>query len=124
MNKIILYAPIEYKKLKQHEKENICNGCGAKGGVSVPSTFYGLDISEACNIHDFMYLTGKTIEDKAEADRIFLNNMTRIIIARSNCFMKTLRLMRAKTYYNAVKYFGGSAFWEDKNLTKEKVVVV
>lgn len=120
--KIVLFAPTGYRHLTPVSKKNICNGCGAKGGIEVPSTFYGLDISESCNIHDFMYLQGKTNEDKEVADRVFLNNMNRIIEARSCCFLKFLRQRRAKKYYLAVKYFGGSAFWDNKNLTNTKVV--
>ncbi|RLA77503.1 MAG: hypothetical protein DRG78_17305 [Epsilonproteobacteria bacterium] len=123
-NKIIIFAPANYRKLDIAQKKAICNGCGAKGGVTVPSTFYGLDISEACNVHDFMYSVGTTAEDKDSADRTFLNNMTRIITARSNWFLKPLRLRRAKTYYQAVHYFGGSAYWDNKNTHKEKVVVL
>lgn len=29
--------------------------------------------------------------------------------------LKKLRRIRAKTYYNSVKYFGGAAFWHGKN---------
>ena len=63
-----------------------------------------------------MYHEGRTIEDKEEADRVFLNNLLRII-DRENKWYKPTGLMRcrARNYYRAVKYFGGPAFWEWKN---------
>jgi hypothetical protein len=55
--------------------------------------------------------------DKEIADRVFLNNMLRVIEAKpSNSFLKSLRKNRAKSYYMAVKLFGGNAFWGKKNL--------
>lgn len=120
---ITLYAPLGYRKLTKEEKKTICNGCGAKGGITVPSTFYGLDISAACDIHDYMYYAGKTNADKEAADRIFLNNLNRIIEARSCCILKYLRQSRAKKYYKGVKYFGSSAFWEGKNKASEVVLL-
>ena len=122
--KIVLFAPEGYKKLSPIEKGRICNGCGAKGGFGVPSTFYGLDMTEACQVHDYMYFIGRTNADKEEADRTFLNNLNRIIEARSYFFLKPMRYARAKEYYLAVKYFGGSAFWDGKNKNKERLYVV
>lgn len=123
MKKIVLFAPKEYRKLCKEAKSEICNGCGAKGGISFPSTFYGLDMSESCNIHDFMYYQGTTNQDKEQSDRVFLNNMLRIIEARSVWFLKPFRRNRARVYYLAVKHFGGPAFWADKNDTKDQVIV-
>ena len=64
-----IYAPITYWELSPEEKKEICNGCGAKDGLKVPDTFWGLNMEEACNIHDYMYSTGKTHYDKLFADR-------------------------------------------------------
>jgi len=116
-----LFAPPEYWKLTPEEKKVICNGMGPKGyGLLVPDTMYGLDVSEAGNIHDFMYLIGHTIEDKEAADRTFLNNMLRIIEAKSKLWiLKYIRRRRALTYYIAVKDFGGPAFWSGKNKPEE-----
>jgi hypothetical protein len=114
----ILYAPAGYWKLTDQQKKIVCNGCGAKGlgGFIVPDTLYGLSIEEACNIHDFMYCRGQTIDDKKEADRVFLNNMTRIIDDHTSVhWLRALRRKRAKTYYEAVKLFGAPAFWRGKN---------
>ena len=115
-----LYAPLSYwQGLKDGEVEKICNGCGAKEGIKFSSLLFGLDISMCCNIHDWMYYKGKTHNAKEIADRVFLNNMLRVIETKtSNSFLKSLRKSRAKSYYMAVKLFGGNAFWDGKNLIK------
>jgi len=110
-----LYIPESFKKLNTEEINKICNGCGAKEGINVPDTFYGLSITEACDIHDYMYHMGKTIKDKEEADRVFLNNLLRIVNKESKCcVLKFLRRRRAKKYYLAVKILGGPAYWDNK----------
>lgn len=117
--KIQIYAPQDYIKLSSQQREKICNGCGAKGGISVPNTFWGLDISEACNVHDYMYFIGKTYSDKQEADRVFRNNLSRIIEARTSWgFLKRLRHRRKKTYCLFVEEWGDTAYWKHKNRPK------
>lgn len=112
----VLFAPETYKKLTAAAKVLFTNGCGAAGRFDfVPDTLWGLAIKEACNIHDYMYHTGETIEDKNEADRVFLNNMLRLINAGTkNKWLRSLRRRRALVYYFAVKNFGGPAFWDEK----------
>jgi hypothetical protein len=118
--RVRLYAPGGYWALSPVIKDKLCNGCGAKGfGWAIPDTIYGLRITEACNIHDYMYNIGKTDEDKKIADRTFLNNLLRIIETCShNWIIRWLRGRRANAYYLAVKTFGGPAFWGDKNLVE------
>jgi hypothetical protein len=91
------------------ERHAIVNGCGTGTGwkaLLVPETIRGLSIHEACDIHDWMYALGLVIEDKDEADRVFLNNMIRIIDSRrSRRWLRALRLGRAKDYYLAVHWF-------------------
>lgn len=121
MTKALLFAPAEYWRLSPAAKAEICNGCGARKGFKVPDTIWGLSIVEACNIHDYMYHVGRTEQDREEADRAFLNNLIRIIEADSINFapLKALRRYRAMSYYNAVRDFGGPAFWDDKNKPEE-----
>lgn len=77
---IKLYAPADYMRLTGLQRQAICNGCGAKGwGVLVPDRLLGASVRECCNIHDFMYSRGSDITDKDAADRVFLNNMLRVI---------------------------------------------
>ena len=112
-----LYAPQGFWNLSRCARMQLCNGCGPKGlGLLCPDTIYGLDISEACNIHDYMYAKGLRHSSKREADRVFLYNMLRIIRARTHSrILFWLRKRRARTFYLAVKNFGGPAFWAGKN---------
>lgn len=76
-----LFAPKSYWQASDTKKAKIANGCGPDGWKTfwgVNKTF-GLSIKKACNIHDWMYHFGKNEEDKDKADRVFLNNMIRII---------------------------------------------
>jgi len=117
-----LFAPESFVKLAPEEKKRLCNGCGTKGlcGYIVPDTAYGLCITPACDIHDFMYHIGETIADKDSADRSFYNNLLRIIDAKTKWrWLKKLRTRRAKTYYRFVAELGGPAFWSGKNKPEE-----
>lgn len=110
-----LWCPESYKQATAEERDRKCNGCGTKGlgGILVPNSLYGLDVTEACDIHDWMYAEGKSEADKNTADRVFRNNMLRIISARprGRGIVFFLRRRRAVKYYKAVKHFGGPAFW-------------
>ena len=114
----ILFAPTGFKLASIESLSKICNGCGAANAKFdfVPDRIYGTCITYACHIHDFMYNEGRTIEDKQEADRVFLNNMFRLIERDKHKFYKPawLQRIRAKSYYKAVDLFGGSAFWAGK----------
>lgn len=114
MSKILLIAPENFWKMTPAERKENCNGCGAKDGFNAPDTMYGLDIGEACNIHDFMYGEGVTSRDKVIADEIFEHNLRAIIDSESYWFMKPLRYIRAKEYFAIVKHFGSDAYWRDK----------
>ncbi len=111
-----LYALTDFKASPLDRLETMCNGCGAGGSwFRPPSKIYGTKILEACIIHDHAYYVGVTHEDKEEADRAFLNNMLRLIDRRTRWYKPTkLQRWRAKRYYQAVKCYGGSAFWAGK----------
>ena len=118
----ILFTPDSYLAASAKEKDYRCNGCGPKGlgGWLVPDTLYGLSITEACNVHDWMYSEGSTLEDKEKADRVFLNNMVRIIQDGSNLWiLRRMRLLRAKNYYNVVRILGGPSFWDGKDTEED-----
>ena len=117
-----LYAPLSYWTATQNELKESCNGCGAKDGIKVPNTMYGLCIKKACEIHDWMYKIGKTLADKLFADAIFRLNLSIIIDAGSNFLTALLRHGRASTYYTAVIEWGESAFWVDKKRNDEMVI--
>lgn len=117
MVNVKLWAPKSYNAIERTK----CNGCGAGWNVKlIPDNLLGCDITEACNIHDYMYTIGGSLHDKKKADRVFLNNMTRLVLAYSgNWFTRNLRLAMVKRYFNAVKYYGGDAFWQGKNKATE-----
>ena len=119
--KTFLFAPPEYWKLSEDERKAF--RCGPGRGVLewlVPETIYGLCVTPACSIHDFMYAHGSTPMDKDEADRVFLNNMIRLIEAAGGPWiLRMLRLRRARVYYEAVSHFGGPEFWNTKNKPTE-----
>ena len=115
---LALFAPESYWQATPEQLNMIVNGCGTSGwkGKLVPEKLWGVSVSESCNIHDWMYHHGVDIKDKEQADRVFLNNMLRTIeCSTSNGFVKKLRIRRARVYHHAVCYFGGPAFWENKN---------
>lgn len=125
----ILYAPEEYWDMEDIDKNRICNGCGPKGTFDfVPEHIWGLRIGECCRIHDMCYhIAEPTIEAKNEADRIFLNNMLRLIDMNTEKYLINISFFRIKNpllwlrrraayiYYEGVKRFGGPAFWAGKN---------
>lgn len=114
----VLYSPASFRASSFETLTKVCNGCGAANAKFdfVPDTIYGLRISPACNIHDWMYHNGRTLEDKMEADRVMLNNILRLIKRDKKWFRpKFLMRRRALKYYYAVKYFGGPAFWSGKD---------
>jgi hypothetical protein len=114
----VLFAPTGFKLASTKKLESICNGCGAANAKFdfVPDRIYGTCITYACHIHYFMYNEGLTIEDKQEADRVFLNNLLRLIDKDKHKWYKPTKLqrIRAKEYYQAVDWFGGPAFFNGK----------
>lgn len=117
-----LIAPPEYYALTLEQKADICNGCGAKGShLPIPDTIWGLDVREACNIHDFNYSEGR---DKLHSDAVFVVNMVllalfafqapkgwrRWLLLPARVVLLFLRIRRAITYGLAVMLFGDKAF--------------
>lgn len=113
-----LYALPAYWALSKAALAEVVNGCGPAGwkGRYIPDHLLWVKIHEACNIHDWMYAVGKNEEDREEADRVFLNNMLRIVEAQSKTWLtRFLRRKLALHYYSVVRDNGGVYFWEDKN---------
>ena len=112
-----LHLPESYRNATDAQRALICNGAGARDGLKFPNTFYGLDMREAFDIHDWDYHHGTTWADKAQADKYMLLNMM-VIIESSTSFtdrmLKPLRRRRALKYYEAVVTFGDKAFWQGK----------
>jgi hypothetical protein len=118
MTAVQLWAPEQYHQASPEVRAQVCNGCGSAGwkGELVPDSIWFLNIREACCIHDWMYTVGITLDDKDAADRVFLNNMLRIIDAAGGMWLlRDARRTAAHDYYDAVHLFGGPAFWAGKN---------
>lgn len=119
-----LYAPASYWQALPSVRAQLTNGCGPAGWKIdlVPDSILGVNISEACNIHDWMYTVGCTIANKDEADRVLLNNMLRLINSDTGILSGVLRGWRRRwawRYYEAVHRYGGPAFWHEKNRPEE-----
>lgn len=114
-----LFAPPDYWTMPVAALKEIAGGCGAGRGLGdflVPDTVWFLSVKSACKIHDFQYHFGMCLADKEAADRVFLNNMVRIVNARTrSLWLRSLRLRRCRKYYFAVSCLGGPAFWNGKN---------
>ena len=111
-----LFAPTGYSTLTPEQHSQICNGMGARDSTLaklIPNSMWWLDVTEAANVHDYMYHFGATIEHKAEADRVFLNNLMRLINS-SGGWLAMFRRRQALAYYESVLYLGGPAFWANK----------
>ena len=118
MTSALLYAPNGFWELSKEALNEVCDGCGAEPISNiVPDNLLGLNITDACNIHDYMYATGETEKDRKVADRVFRNNMIRIINHDPGKWLKPLRRLLAIFYYRIVRELGGPWFWDKKNKT-------
>ena len=114
--KVKLYKPKDYDITPKEQLEKICNGCGPAGWKAKFNSILGCNVSECCQIHDFQYEFGESLEDKRSADRVFLNNLLRVINSKDSWKITTyFRRKIAYGYYKAVDRYGGPAYWADKN---------
>ena len=98
-----------WKLATKEDRDKYSGGCGPGkfGDWLVPDTMWGLCVSEACNIHDWMYAYGVTANDRKEADDILLRNLYILIDNDSPTWLfRKLRRVRARTYYFWVRSFG------------------
>lgn len=121
MKTIKLFAAPEcwqFRDKHPDQWKNFACGPGEVGDYLVPDVILGIPVAECCRIHDWYYRfdSGKTEEDRAAADRIFLNNMLRTVNALSkNSIMKRIRSRIALIYYNAVRRYGAPVYFEERN---------
>jgi hypothetical protein len=108
-----LIAPTSYWLASEDEIKEHTGGCGPGkfGDHLVPDTAYGESIFLACQIHDWMYFVGLSLEDKRMADLCFLINM--VLIVDDGDWLDDARLYRCMTYYIAVARAGKSAFGKE-----------
>lgn len=112
-NEKYLVAPQKYWSESALYTPSYINGCGGSGITAsiIPDSLLGLDITNACNIHDYMYEKGI---EKEISDKTFLSNMMTIINKDSDSkILKLLRKAKAYLYYFGVKLFG-SFFYKKK----------
>ena len=120
-----LVSPRSYLVAPPGQRAEVCNGAGPKGkGWTVPDTMYGLSVTEACNIHDWMYHKGATAFDKVVADLVLLINLVLTILTANVArgWIKTSpvtwwRLKRAMVYFLCVWWHGDGPYWAGKQRT-------
>ena len=116
-----LVAPADYWNASDEEIQTRTGGCGPGkwGDYLVPDTAYGESLFLACQIHDWSYFKGLTLQDKRTADLCFLMNM--VLLVDNGEWMDRFRLFRCVTYYLAVSRCGESSFLVGKEGFKEAV---
>ena len=119
-----LYAPKSFWVATCEDKKDICNGCGAKGGVKFPDTMWGLNIVKGCNIHDWMWNYSKTEGDLIFSNAIFFYNLSAIIINESNWITVVPRLSRAVKYYLGVVKGGTESYRVEQGLPTTKNITI
>ena len=101
----ILLTPLSMLRLNMDAIMEMTNGCGREGieGRIVPDTVWGLDISPACRVHDYMYIHADSLSEENYADAIFGANLISLIQQKTSFPpLKWLRLRRAYKYIDAV----------------------
>uniref|UniRef100_I2Q039 DUF1353 domain-containing protein n=1 Tax=Desulfovibrio sp. U5L TaxID=596152 RepID=I2Q039_9BACT len=103
-----LIAPESYLVASQAERAAVVNGCGPGGWRVdlIPDHLCGLDISEACNIHDWQYHEGK---DRQAADVTLYLNLCIVVLCHGGP-LEPLRLGAALVMYRAVRECGARFF--------------
>lgn len=100
-----LLTPLSMLRLSMDAIMEMTNGCGREGieGRIVPDTIWGLDISPACRVHDYMYTHADALAEENYADAIFGANLISLIQQKTSFpLLKWLRLRRAYKYIDAV----------------------
>ncbi len=100
-------------------RENGCEcGINQQRLDPIPDTILGLNIKEACCIHDWMYGLGNSESDRSKADKVFLWNLLYLIqLDKDASWKKTIaRRAMAYHYYAGLVLFGGVVYWR-KRLT-------
>ena len=116
----IVYAPSSFWDASKEDRDRVTNGCGPAGwkiGL-ISDNIWFLSIVDACNIHDWMYEYAEyTEEAKQTADKVFRDNIVRIVNAKTKWnWLRKLRYKSAQAYYILVICFGGPFFWKGKKV--------
>jgi hypothetical protein len=110
-----LIAPESYLLASPAERAAVVNGCGPAGWRFdlVPDSLAGLDVSEACKIHDWMYRLGGDEAARKEADVILYLNLARLVLMAGGS-LTGIRMAGAAAFYLAVRK-GGAAYFALKD---------
>ncbi len=116
-DKYMLAAPESYWSATPEIKNSVTNGCGSKGfGFLVPDKIFGMSITPACNVHDWMCLVYNDEAGFKLSTQVFFDNMQRINKAKTKCrFLARLRRCGIMRYYQAVRNYG-RLFYYDSHL--------
>ena len=97
-----------YDQLTDWQRDQLCNGCGRKGGLAKPPDFI---FRADCNRHDFEYWVGGGVLDRLKSDLKFLARMLLRTCARAESWWQLVQWVGvAISYFTAVRWFGWSAF--------------
>jgi len=104
-----LLAPLEYWYARPDQIADIVNGCGSRSSHLIPDKLLGLDITKACDIHDWMYTFDRN--DRAKSDKVFFKNLLILNKHHSrNKFVEFFRKPLLALYYLGVRAFGSIHF--------------
>jgi len=111
---------IRYRDLTIEQRHFVCNGCGGKGGIKVPSFVW----NTACHHHDFNYWLGWREQDREKADGQFLSEMRREIRSDAHWIRWPHLYAIAQAYYWAVRIKGSGYFHlGDREQTLEDLIM-
>ena len=87
------------------------NGCGPGGWRVdlIPDHLGDVDITDACNLHDYLYFLGGSEEDRLMADVLLYTNIAAKILLNDG-YLVPLQMAAAAIFYRAVRN-GGAAFF-------------
>ncbi len=115
---VMMYVPYSYITAKLKDRRKVCNGCGPDNilGQLISDHIYDLSITEACNVHDWMYHKGGSEADRAAADETFEWNLKALVDCHWTDDDAHSQQMRADAYdiismyVDSVIRFGGVCF--------------
>jgi len=121
--KLPYYTLESFENATAEELAKHTNGCGAKDGVKVPNTMWGLNIKKACTLHDWMQYKGKTYGDFIFSNVMFFYNLTAIIYNNSKWFTLFFRMERALKYFIGVmSSIGQENYWKTRHKDMSKKI--
>lgn len=82
-----------------------CNGCGTGSWAGKLDRVLGVDLSPACNIHDYLYQQGGTGRERLLADIVFIGNVITLLLLHTSLH-NLWRVPVALLWYPAVRLGG------------------